>query len=241
MFFRENPGFHRNSPFLSVFSFGKSKYLPFGASWKCIEGWGSPRLFFRTSIFNSLMQIMYLYLRRLTLCYYELYYKSWFLKNSKTDHSWTTPISSSSIVVARSGHGGAKELIYWPKQNSESISRRLECATMKKEKHKIDKIKSWPISIQLLLFIRCWFYICILISFELTWKHTYNLDKLAEWKRFYQSRVSHFNMALSMKNPDWFHLPTQNFKTVIIIWGGYSPTDFRLAESQLSECQNQVL
>lgn len=105
------------------------------------------------------MQILYFYLRRLTLCYYELYYKSWFLKNSKTDHSWTTPISSSSIVVvARSGHDGAKELIYWPKQNSESISRRLDCATMKKEKYKIDKMKSWPISIQLSLFIRCWFF-----------------------------------------------------------------------------------
>ena len=46
------------------------------------------------------------------------------------------------VVVPRSGHDGAKDLIYWPKQNSESISRRLECATMKKEKYKIDKMKS---------------------------------------------------------------------------------------------------
>ena len=84
------------------------------------------------------MQILYFYLRRLTLYYYELYYKSWFLKKTQRQITLGRPLIITVLnLTVRSGHGGARELRVGRRKNSESSSR-LECATTKKR-----EIQNW--------------------------------------------------------------------------------------------------
>ena len=153
------------------------------------------------------MQILYFYLRRLTLCYYELYYKSWFLKNSKTDHSWTTPISSSS---SRS----PPEWSRW-RQRVHLLAEaklRINLQTTRVRHDEKRKIQNWQneeltnqhsaFTIHKMLIL-----LCTLIGFQLLWKH--NHGKIAEKVNFHHLRASYIPMALPIKKSGWIHLPTQ--------------------------------